>query len=425
MLEKFRRSNNHLIDLLLRPQFAVFSLSVIFSQIAANMLNIVLIVQTYNITRSNFAVSILVMAFLIPQVILSFLGGIIADAKNKRTILIVGNISRAILLILFFFVKDVLAFIYIFMLLISAVTQFYVPAEAPIIPHLVKKSQLLAANAIFGICLFGSILVGYILAGPSLRFFGEEGVFIFMAVIFAVSYIFVQLMPNVAPGTRKLRTEKTAAANFIHLYRLVIKEFREVVGLLREKRSVASSFVFLALSQVIVLLLATIVPAYAQKTLHLPAEDISLIIFAPAGIGMVVASFLIGGKFSKVSHEKIIDFGLMLSSFVMFLFAIIDLQNFIDVVVLAFGVTLLAGVANACIFVPAQTIVQTHISYRSLSKVYGLLFLVVGIIAFAPLIITGVFADFLGVRWVLLGIGIALLSLASLKMFWFHDKIRI
>lgn len=417
--------SNLFLELAVRPQFAVFSLSVIFSQIAANMLTFVLIVLTYRITQSNFAVSVLIMTFLLPQVLLSFLGGIVADAKNKRKILIIGNITRALMLLIFFFVKDILAFIYIFMLLISAVTQFYVPAEAPIIPHLVKKSQLLAANAIFGVSLFGAVLLGYILAGPSMRYFGEQGVFLFMACIFAVSYIFVQFMKDVAPATRKLRTEKTAVANFFHLYRLVFKEFREVGNLIREKSIVASSFVFLALSQIIILVLATIVPDYAQKTLHLPAEDISLIIFAPAGVGMLIASFLIGSKFSKISHEKIINLGIFLSSVVLFLFAIIDLQGYINVVLLAFLVTLVAGAANACIFIPSQTIVQTHVSHKSLSKVYGLLFLVVGIFAFAPLIITGVFADFLGVRWVLIGIGVALLILVFAKKYIFHDRIKI
>lgn len=389
------------------------------------MLNIVLIVLTYNITKSNFAVSILVMTFLIPQILLSFLGGIVADAKNKRRILIFGNISRALVLVLFFFVEDILVFVYIFMLVISAITQFYVPAEAPIIPHLVKKKQLLSANAIFGACLFGSIIIGYILAGPAMRIFGSSGVFLFIAGIFAVSYIFVQLMPDVAPSVKKLRTEKTMLGNFLHLYKLVFEEFVEVVNLLREKKLVASSFVFLALSQVILWVLATVVPDYAQKTLHIPAEDISIVIFAPAGIGMLVASFLIGGKFSKVDHEKIISFGIFLSSIVLFLFATIDLQRYVDILMLAFGVTLLAGIANACIFIPAQTIVQTHVGRKSLSKVYGLLFLVVGIFAFAPLIITGVFADVLGVRWVLLGIGLALLLLGLTKKFIFHDRINI
>lgn len=424
MRYKIHKKNN-LISLLARPQFVVFSLSVIFSQVASNMLSIVLIVLTYNITQSSLAVSVLVLTFLLPQIFFSFLGGIIADAKNKRKILIFGNLARALTLVVFFFVKDTLAFIYIFMLVVAIITQFYVPAEAPFIPHLVRRQQLLAANAIFGVCLFGSILIGYVAAGPAMRVFGSNGVFLFMAALFVMSYICVQLMPNVSLSVKKLRTEKTLLGNVMHLYKLVVAEFREVLTLLREKRSVASSILFLALSQVIILVLATVVPDYARKTLHIPSEDISIVIFAPAAFGMLITSFLIGSKFTKVSNERIIDIGLFLSSAVLFLFGSIDLLRHFNIVLLAVGVTFLAGIANACIFVPAQTIVQTHVSSKSLSKIFGLLYLVTGIIAFAPIILTGVFADVLGVRVVLVGIGLALLALVLIKLAFLKDKITI
>jgi len=421
MSKKFSQANN-LLSPLFRPQFVVFSLSVIFSQIAANMLTIVLIVLTYNLTHSNFAVSILVMTFLIPQVLFSFLGGIIADAKNKRKILIFGNVSRALVLVVFFFVKDTLVFIYTFQLAIALVTQFYIPAEAPIIPHLVKRNQLLSANAIFGVCLFGSILIGYVAAGPAMRIFPGGGIFLFIASLFAAAYICVQLMPDVAPSVRKLRTEKTMIANVFHLYRLVGKEFREVIKILRSKNNVTSSLLFLALSQVIILVLATLVPDYAQKTLHVSAEDISLVIFAPAALGTLLSALVIGSKFAHANKEKVISFGIFLSSIILFLFGVIDQQKYFNLVYLALGITFLAGVANSCIFVPAQTIVQTHIGRKSLSKVYGLLFVVVGIFAFIPIILAGVFADVLGVRVVLVGMGILLLLVGLAKVFLFKKK---
>jgi MFS family permease len=386
------------------------------------MLTIVLIVITYNLTHSNFAVSILIMTFLIPQVLFSFLGGIIADAKNKRKILIFGNISRAIVLVLFFFVKDTLVFIYAFQLAIAFVTQFYIPAEAPIIPHLVKRDQLLSANAIFGVCLFGSILIGYVAAGPAMRIFPGGGIFLFIAALFAAAYVCVQLMPDVAPSVRKLRTEKTMVANMFHLYRLVGKEFRDVIRILRSKNNVTSSLLFLALSQIIILVLATLIPDYAQKTLRISAEDISLVIFAPAALGTLLSALVIGSKFAHANKEKVISFGIFLSSIILFLFGVIDQQKYFNLVYLSLGITFLAGVANSCIFVPAQTIVQTNISHKSLSKVYGLLFVVVGIFAFVPIILAGVFADVLGVRSVLIGMGILLLLLGLAKVFLFKKK---
>jgi MFS family permease len=351
------------------------------------------------------------------------LGGIIADAKNKRKILLFGNITRALVLVLFFFLKDSLAFIYIFELAISTVTQFYIPAEAPIIPHLVKRDQLLSANAIFGVCLFGSILIGYVAAGPVMRLFGNSGVFLFMATLFGLGYLCVKLMPDVSPSVKKLRTKDTFLKNVFHLYHLVWKEFRMVIKVLKEKKSVASSLMFLAFSQVIILVLATIVPDYAQKTLHLLAEDISLVIFAPAAMGMLVASFVIGSKFTRSSEERLITIGILISSIVLFLFALIDLQKILDLVYTSLAITFLAGTANALIFIPTQTILQANVSHKSLSKIYGLLYLAVGVLAFIPIIMAGVFADVLGVRFVLLGIGLALFAVAFAKVFLFKNHI--
>lgn len=110
-----------------------------------------------------------------------------------------------------------------------------------------------------------------------------------MAALFILSYICIQMMPNVSLSVKKLRTEKTTVGNIVHLYKLVVVEFADVLSLLKSKRSVASSFLFLALSQVIILILATIVPDYARRTLHIPAEDISVVVFAPAAFGMLVA----------------------------------------------------------------------------------------------------------------------------------------
>lgn len=389
------------------------------------MLSIVLIVLTYNLTKSNLAVSILVLAFLLPQIFFSFLGGIIADAKNKRKILLFGNITRALILVLFFFVNDSLLFIYLFMLAVAILTQFYIPAEAPLIPHLVKKKQLLAANAIFGVCLFGSILIGYVLAGPAMRIFGSSGVFLFMAALFGIAFISVQLMPDVAPSVKKLRTKKTFMANLIHLYHLVGIEFKDVIRILREKRKVTSSLLFLALSQVITLLLATIVPDYAQETLRIPTEDISLVMFAPAAFGTFVAAIIIGSRFAKSNKDRLMTIGIFLSSIVLFLFATIDLQKYINLLYLSVGITLIAGIANSCIFIPAQTLVQTHVSHKSLSKVFGLLYLVVGIMALIPIILTGFFADILGVRAALIGIGTLLLIIGLAKVFLFKERMSV
>lgn len=412
---------SNFVSVLLRPRFAAFSLSVVFSQIATNMLNIVLILLTYQLTKSSFAVSILIMTFLLPQVFFSFMGGIIADAKNKRKILLYGNGLRVILLLMLFFAKDTLAFVYMFQLAIAVVTQFYVPAEAPLIPYIVKKQQLLAANSIFGICLFGSILVGYVLAGPSIRFFGNNGVFLFMSFLFLLAYLCILFMPKVTTKTEKLRTEITWISNVIKIIKLVNSEFRTCIGIIRSQPKVANALTFLALSQVIVLDIATLIPDYAQQTLGISQEDISLLIFAPAALGMIAASLVIGIVFSKIKYEdRMIDFGIFLSVISLFLFSSINSFGKINVVYATFVIAFLAGVSNAFIFIPAQTIIQTQVKGIYLSKIYGLLFAAIGVMAFLPIILTGAFADVVGVRINILAISGLLFIIGIFRLFFLN-----
>jgi MFS family permease len=238
-----------------------------------------------------------------------------------------------------------------------------------------------------------------------------------MAALFILAFLCVLAMPKIVTKTEKLRTEKTLFGNILRLYRLVGSEFKICIDIIRKKSEVLSSFVFLALSQVIILVLATIIPDYTQKTLGIGAEDISLVIFAPAALGMILSSLLIGSKFAKIKKEVIINAGIFLSVLILILFASVDLQKYFNVLYATILVAFTAGVANACIFIPTQTIVQTSVEEKYLSKIYGLLFAVVGVMAFLPIILAGVFADVLGVRAVLIGIALLLLSIGFLKIF--------
>lgn len=414
-----KSSSSDLLAVLKEPAFLTYSISVIFTQIAYNMMNIVLIFLIFRLTSSTLAISLLLLAFLLPQIFFSFLGGIIADAKNKRKILLIGNILRAVSVLAMFFWHSTIPVVYLLVLVISIATQLYVPAESPLIPHLVKKNLLLAANAIFGICLFGSILIGYVIAGPAINFFGSSGVFLFIATLFLLAALCIFVTPNVAPATRKLRIKNDMLGNVLHLYKLVISEFDQSVNVIREKPNVAISFLFLALSQVIVFLLATLVPGYAKTTLHILPEDISLYIFAPAAFGMIISSILIGSIFHNWNKQKIMSFGIFLSSFSMFALAVVGFQSIINPLFGTIGIAFLAGVANSFIFVPTQTVIQTEVADEFRAKIYGLLFVAVGIIALIPILLAGVFADVLGTKVVLIGISGLLFGIGITKNFLF------
>ncbi len=412
--------NNQIIELLKYPPYLSFSLSVFFSQVAYNMLNIVLIFLIFHLTSSNFAVSILLFVILLPQICLSFFGGVIADTHNRRVILVVGNVLRAASLFLLFFNFNNVAIVYVVTLLVSVITQFYVPAESPIIPALVKKEKLVAANSIFGISLFGSILVGYVVAGPLIAVVGRSFIFLILSALFLIAGFFAFFIPdNIG------RKEKSEVEPEISLK----DKFFDSYAILGRTRELGDSFFLLVFSQVIIFILATLIPGYAESILEVPAEDLSLILFGPAALGMVVSALLIGSLFNKAKKDNLMNLGIVISGIVLALLpftsrifsqGIIQTINLFMPTYLAFNtlnfvllLAFFAGFANALIFVPAQAAVQEFIPEDFRSKVYGLLFALIGIFSLFPILIAGGIADIVGVGVVLFILG-ACIILAAL-----------
>ncbi len=418
-------ASNHILSLISYPPYLSFSASVFASQTASNMLTIVLIFLIFHLTSSNFSVSILLFTVLIPQIFISFLGGVIADTFNKKLILVLGNLLRAVVLLILFFNFKSVYLVYFVTLVISVITQFYVPAESPLIPSLVGREKLVAANSIFGISFFGSVLIGYVLAGPAVRILGRMDVFLLLSGFFVAAAVFAALIPE------KKIIKKAPVINTDYIRKSLKMEFTESLSLVRKSKQINDAFFLLIFSQIIIFLLATLIPGYAKTILQVAAEDLSIILFAPAAIGMVLSALLIGSVFNKVTKEKLMSAGIFISGIVLFLFPftsrifahaiindinaalpkIINLNVFNFVLLLAF----FAGFANALIFIPSQAVIQEVVPEEYRSKVYGLLFSLIGLFSLVPIMIAGGIADVFGVGTVLLIMGASVLILGAIR----------
>ncbi|MGE5041386.1 MAG: MFS transporter [Candidatus Levyibacteriota bacterium] len=408
-------ASHDFIKLLSDRPYVFFLLSVVFSQVAFNMMNVVLIFLVFRLTSSNFLVSMTLLLSLLPQVFLSFLGGIIADSKNKKDILMVGNIARAVAIFLLFFFNTFLSVVYLIAVTVSVITQFYIPAETPIIPKIVPERLLITANSLFGLALFGSTLIGFVAAGSAITFLGWSQVFIVIAFLFGIAGFFANLIPSYAvSGSQQILNPKKMKAQVEASFKSYLAE---TYRLLLRTTGALPAFALLIISQVIIFILAIIVPSYAKDILHIRVEDVSLILFAPAGLGMIIAALSIGSVSKDINRTAMMNLGVFLSGIVLLSFPLMSrvaargIAHFINgilpsivqinmlhmVIVLAF----LAGIGNAFIFIPAQTIIQEKIPENFRSKIYGLLFAMIGMFSLLPLLLAGGLADSLGVSFVL------------------------
>ena len=414
----------------IRP-FLFLWLAEVFSQIAMNMVNFVLIIVAYKISNSNAAVSGIVLSFTIPAILFGLIAGVYVDHWNKKTVLFATNALRTLLLVvLAVFHMDIIS-IYVLSFAIAVVTQFFIPAETPMIPRLVKKELLFPANALFGMGLYGSLVIAYALSGASLILFGDTYVFFFLAALFFLAAICVTLIKTPEHYEDVISEQKSM--------RSFIGDVKNVFLLVIKTREIFHSLLLLTLSQLLILILAVIGPGFANQVMGIQVDTFPLLFVTPAAIGMIVGALILGNYFHGFSKEKSATIGVFLSGIAMLFLpfgskvasrgfiqpinAMLPPFLTIDILHIMIVLAFILGFANAFVFVPSNTLIQEKTSDEFRGRVYGMLNALVGIFSLLPIIIVGEFADIFGVSQVIIGIGITIIIIGIFRVI-FANKIK-
>ncbi len=416
-------NNNLLLALQNRP-FLFLWLAEVLSQVASNMTNFILLLVVFSLTHSNTAVSGIMLAFLLPAILLGIIAGVYVDRKDKKHVLTVTNVVRGIILLLLATLHSNVLGVYILTFVVAAATQFFIPAETPMIPLLVEKHLLLSANALFGLAFYGSLLIAYALSGPFLIYFGPQRAFVVLAGMFFVGALFASLIrrSSVVKKKSKEGTNLTFAS-----------EIKMALSLIFTIRNIYHSFLMLALSQILVLVIAVLGPGFATSILHIPVNTFPLLFVTPAAIGMGVGAFIIINFFQHRNRAKVTNLGLLTTAITLFLLTFINnithahivesinrfLPTLLQINLLHTMVALafLSGVANALIFVPSNTLIQEETSDEVRGKIYGALNAMIALLSLVPIIAVGSLADIFGIGVVLLIIAISVIIIGVARLF--------
>ncbi len=384
----------------------------ICSQLAANMTLFTLALILYRSTGSNTAVSILFLAFGIPSLLFGLMAGVIVDHVDKRRVLITCDIFRAILVVGLFFAFTNPILVYILLFIHALLTQFYVPAEAPMIPRLVPTSMLVTANSLFSFTYYSSMALGFILAGPLLRVVGAHSTFIVISILFVLASFFVSFLPaqqSVQSFTTIMRK------NLFQLFIKVIQDVREGLSYVSTSKKLFDALLLLTGTQIILTILGTLGPGFADRVLEIDVRDSSFYITAPIVIGIIVGALWVGSIGYQRSQERLIRIGilaagsiLMIISFIIRFSRVVGLQwlfeSFLRLPILFFLFFLL-GVANSLLDVPSNSILQSQAQGTMRSRIYGMLSSAVGGIGILPVVLGGILADVIGVGKVIFSLG--------------------
>ncbi len=398
------------------------------TQIGGNMVVYGLTVLIFSGTGSNAAVSLLILTFLAPAVFFSAVAGVFVDRLDRRLILIVTNLLRAVFFAMVYAAGGNIAMIFVLNIAISTVTTFFSPAEAAMIPFLVPRRQLLAANGLFTFTQNAAFAIGFALLGPLVvKLAGPEVLILTVAALYLVAMVFTITLPSAPPSEEALSagdavhgTEQAVAA--------VIAELREGLAYIRAHRNVTWSLIYLGVTASLIGVLGVLGPDFATETLGLNPNDFVVVVL-PLGMGIVTGILLLNAYGRFLPRQRTMEGGLVALGILLVALAAAgpitrflqraeavapgDLSGLVSLLSVVVGIGFLAGVCYALVAIPAQTGLQEELPEEVRGRVFGVLNMLVSVASFVPIIIVGPISDAVGTTVVIVAVGI-LVTLAGL-----------
>ena len=211
------------------PAYRIFFASLLGQWAAMSMQMMARSLLVYRLTGSGAIIGMLALAQAVPQLLIGFLGGAIADRIQKKYIIIISQILTAVISLL---VALALSVGYLsednpsswWVLVLTAIGQgsmmgLMMPARMAIIPEIIGEERVMNGISLtmMGQTVFR--LVGPALAGFLIESYDFASVYFFMTGMFAVSTIIASFLP---------RTSKTTTGERGNAFKDVVEGFRYI-----------------------------------------------------------------------------------------------------------------------------------------------------------------------------------------------------
>ena len=264
------------------------------SQLGQQMTAVTIAIQVYALTHSTFSVGLVGIFSLVPLVAFGLYGGAFADAFDRRTLALVASLGLWSLSLLLFAqaalgVASVWV-LYAVVALQSACFAVNNPTRASIVPRLIPREHLPAANALNMASFNLGFTVGPLLGALAIGAGGYEFAYGIDAVTFTAALYAILRLPPIPPERSEGETPKRPGL------RSVVEGFH----FLRNARNIRMTFI-LDMCAMVLAQPRALFPAVAGSFFGGGVRTVGLLQAAPA-IGSLVA-FTFSGWVSKVRRQ--------------------------------------------------------------------------------------------------------------------------
>lgn len=210
-----KQASTGYVDLLRRNRdFRQLWLGQVVSQMGDWFDTIALYTIVLNLTGSGRAVGLVLVARFLPSVVVGPASGVIADRFSRRSIMIMSDVVRAVVVLGFLLVRraDQLWLVYVLTVIQLVFSTFFEPARTAAIPSIVAPRDLVAANTISSATWSTMLTLGAAIGGLITGWVGTDAAFILDSLTYLLSAALIMTvrLPKRAPQEKKRLTLMSA-----------------------------------------------------------------------------------------------------------------------------------------------------------------------------------------------------------------------
>ena len=349
----------------------------------------------------------------VPFLLFGLIVGVYADRWDRRTILLVANLVRFVMLasvpLAAFFHVLTLAQLYLVAFIAGTARVWFEVAHYSMIPALVSPARAVEANSSLEVTEGVSSLAGPALGGLLIKVFGAANALLadsFSFLLAAAAWFSLPSQPAVAPAEVGWRAQLMAALRFVRHHRVILEN--TLSGL-------ALNIVFAAVTTVFVF--------YAQHELHFDAARTGLAL-GLAGIGPIAVATL-----APVLRRRFRLGQLLLAEMFVVgpLLALLDLAPVVPAVPALLLVAASLGLAFAAAIL-GRILLRSYVQATVPPPLLGRVNASIRVVAWAGVpvgaLLGGTLTQLLGVRW-MIALASALTLLAFLAFALVSETKRI
>jgi MFS family permease len=423
------KPNKGFLTLLQNRNFLRLWLAQLISMVSLNATNYALIILIGQITHSTTLIGLAVICFSVPAVLFGAPAGVFVDRMDKRSVLWGSNCLRAVATLAFAGIllvnrSSVLVFLYLLTFVISSIGQFFTPAEGSSIPMLVDNDEMMPALSLFNITFMLSQALGYAVAPiflallPTFTLFHMQldafvQLYTISILLYLVCSALILSIPRTAfkqPDSSQRESAPDLTAQTLGIIHTINNETRQAWNFIRKRPALLLAVIQLSFAGVLILVIGQIAVPIVTNLLGLN-ENLMIVVFAPAGVGLVIGSIFMPRFATRVGKLRAVFIGTLgltgatlLLPLVTLYFRWVEPKNWIadPKLLLVMGLLMfIAGMALDCINIPAQTAMQELTPDWIKGRVLALQLVLYNACSIPIILSIGALSDTLGIALVL------------------------